>query len=308
MGRILRAISENGGVVITAADTTDIAARAEQIHKTSAVVTAALGRLLTAASMMGCSLKGEESSLTLRLKGDGPAGSVIAVSDDRGNVRGYVQNPVVELPLNRYGKLDVGGAVGQNGLLHVIKDVGMKDPYVGSVPLVSGEVAEDITAYFAASEQIPTVCALGVLVNPDLTVKVAGGFLVQLLPGATEDEISRLEENIKGLPSMTNMLDSGLALEQIIDRVLAGFAPNILDEQIIDRVLAGFAPNILDEFPVDYRCNCSRSRVEQMLISLGRTELADMAAKGEDTEVACHFCDKKYRFTAKEIEKLQKQC
>ena len=152
MGRILRAISENGGVVITAADTTDIAARAEQIHKTSAVVTAALGRLLTAASMMGCSLKGEESSLTLRLKGDGPAGSVIAVSDDRGNVRGYVQNPVVELPLNRYGKLDVGGAVGQNGLLHVIKDVGMKDPYVGSVPLVSGEVAEDITAYFAASE------------------------------------------------------------------------------------------------------------------------------------------------------------
>lgn len=291
MGRILRAISENGGVVITAADTTDIAARAEQIHKTSAVVTAALGRLLTAASMMGCSLKGEESSLTLRLKGDGPAGSVIAVSDDRGNVRGYVQNPVVELPLNRYGKLDVGGAVGQNGLLHVIKDVGMKDPYVGSVPLVSGEVAEDITAYFAASEQIPTVCALGVLVNPNLTVKVAGGFLVQLLPGATEDEISRLEENIKGLPSMTNMLDSGLALEQIIDRVLAGFTPNILDE-----------------FPVDYRCNCSRSRVEQMLISLGRTELADMAAKGEDTEVACHFCDKKYRFTAKEIEKLQKQC
>lgn len=291
MGRILRAISENGGVVITAADTTDIAARAEQIHKTSAVVTAALGRLLTAASMMGCSLKGEESSLTLRLKGDGPAGSVIAVSDDRGNVRGYVQNPVVELPLNRYGKLDVGGAVGQNGLLHVIKDVGMKDPYVGSVPLVSGEVAEDITAYFAASEQIPTVCALGVLVNPDLTVKVAGGFLVQLLPGATEDEISRLEENIKGLPSMTNMLDSGLALEQIIDRVLAGFAPNILDE-----------------FPVDYRCNCSRSRVEQMLISLGCTELADMAAKGEDIEVACHFCDKKYRFTAKEIEKLQKQC
>lgn len=288
MGRVLRAISENGGVVMTAIDSTDVVARAEQIHESSAVITAALGRLLTAASIMGCGLKGSEQSVTLRLSGGGPAGNVIAVSDAWGNVRGTVSQPVVELPLNPYGKLDVGGAVGRDGTLTVIRDTGMKDPYVGSVPLVSGEVAEDVTAYYAASEQIPTVCALGVLVNPDLTVRVAGGFLVQLLPGALEEEIQRLEDNLKELPSVTQMLEGGMSLEQIIGRVLDGFVPNILDE-----------------FPVEYRCNCSRQRVEKALLSLGNEELQEMIDEGEPVEVCCHFCEKKYSFTQEELKNLK---
>lgn len=288
MGRVLRAISENGGVVMTAIDSTDIVARAEQIHESSAVVTAALGRLLTAASIMGCGLKGKEQSVTLRLSGGGPAGNVIAVSDAWGNVRGTVSQPVVELPLNPYGKLDVGGAVGRDGTLTVIRDTGMKDPYVGSVPLVSGEVAEDVTAYYAASEQVPTVCALGVLVNPDLTVRAAGGFLVQLLPGALEEEIEQLEGNLKELPSVTQMLEGGMSLEQIIERVLDGFAPNILDE-----------------FPVEYRCNCSRQRVEKALLSLGNEELQEMIDEGEPVEVCCHFCERKYNFTQEELKNLK---
>lgn len=288
MGRVLRAISENGGVVMTAIDSTDVVARAEQIHESSAVVTAALGRLLTAASIMGCGLKGKEQSVTLRLSGGGPAGNVIAVSDAWGNVRGTVSQPVVELPLNPYGKLDVGGAVGRDGTLTVIRDTGMKDPYVGSVPLVSGEVAEDVTAYYAASEQVPTVCALGVLVNPDLTVRAAGGFLVQLLPGALEEEIEQLEGNLKELPSVTQMLEGGMSLEQIIERVLDGFAPNILDE-----------------FPVEYRCNCSRQRVEKALLSLGNEELQEMIDEGEPVEVCCHFCERKYNFTQEELKNLK---
>ena len=288
MGRVLRAISENGGVVMTAIDSTDVVARAEQIHESSAVVTAALGRLLTAASIMGCGLKGKEQSVTLRLSGGGPAGNVIAVSDAWGKVRGTVSQPVVELPLNPYGKLDVGGAVGRDGTLTVIRDTGMKDPYVGSVPLVSGEVAEDVTAYYAASEQIPTVCALGVLVNPDLTVRAAGGFLVQLLPGALEEEIEQLEGNLKELPSVTQMLEGGMSLEQIIERVLDGFAPNILDE-----------------FPVEYRCNCSRQRVEKALLSLGNEELQEMIDEGEPVEVCCHFCERKYNFTQEELKNLK---
>ena len=289
MGKITRAISENGGIVITVINSTDVVAKAEQIHQTSAVVTAALGRTLTAASMMGCALKSGEQSITIRVKGDGPVGAIIAVSDDYGNVRGYVTNPIVELPLNDRGKLDVGGAVGRDGLLYVIKDTGMKDPYVGSVPLVSGEIAEDITAYFAYSEQIPTVCALGVLVAPDLTVQAAGGFLVQLLPGASEEEISMLENNINKLDSITQMLDR-----------------NMGNMEIAELVLEGFNPNILDEFEVDYRCNCSKSRVEKMLLSLGREDLQEMAASAEDTEICCHFCDKKYSFTPEEIQNLIK--
>lgn len=289
MGKITRAISENGGIVITVINSTDMVAKAEQIHKTSAVVTAALGRTLTAASMMGCALKSGEQSITIRVKGDGPVGAVIAVSDDYGNVRGYVTNPVVELPLNERGKLDVGGAVGRDGLLYVIKDTGMKDPYVGSVPLVSGEIAEDITAYFAYSEQIPTVCALGVLVAPNLTVQAAGGFLVQLLPGASDEEITMLENNINKLDSITQMLDR-----------------NMGNMEIAELVLEGFNPNILDEFEVDYRCNCSKSRVEKMLLSLGKEDLQEMADSADDTEISCHFCDKKYTFSPEDIKNLMK--
>ena len=209
MGKLVRALSKDGGISCIAIDSTDIVARAERIHQTSAVVTAGLGRLLTAASIMGSMLKDKENSITLRVAGDGPVGALIAVTDGEGNVRGYPVNPIVELPLNQYGKLDVGGAVGK-GVLHVIKDLGMKDPYVGQVPLISGEIAEDITSYYAVSEQIPTVCGLGVLVNTDLTVLSAGGYLIQLMPGVGEETISELEENVKKMPPVSQMLHEGL--------------------------------------------------------------------------------------------------
>lgn len=287
MAKIVRVISEDGGVVCTAIDSTDIVYEAEQIHKTSAAVTAAIGRLLTAASIMGCNLKGEEDSLTLRLAGNGPAGSIIAVSDYQGNVRGYVQNPIVELPLNQYGKLDVAGVVGKEGTLYVIKDIGLKEPYIGQSPIVSGEIAEDITNYYAVSEQIPTVCGLGVLVNTDLTVLAAGGYLIQLLPGATEETIEKLEKNIDGIPPVTKMVAEGMT-----------------PQQIAFRALAGFSPQVLDEFDTKYQCNCSKARVEKALVSLGKEELKRLAAEEEVTEVCCHFCNKKYQFSAKDLLKL----
>ena len=230
MGKLIRAISQDGSVLAMAIRSTDIAAEIEQIHHTSAVVTAALGRLTTAASMMGLMLKGEGDSLTLRVDADGPAGTLIAVADSEGCVKSYIQNPVVELPLNAKGKLDVAGAVGHNGYLRVIKDLGLKEPYSGQVPLVSGELAEDITEYFAVSEQTPTVCALGVLVNPDLTVRAAGGFLVQLLPFAEEASIAALERNIQGIPSVSSMIDSGMEPEEILQKVMDGLEPQVMDE------------------------------------------------------------------------------
>lgn len=281
MSRMIRAISENGGVIFYALDSTDIVREAERIHKTSAVTTAALGRLLTAASMMGVMLKGRDNSLTLRVKGGGPAGMVLAVSDGQGNVRGYVQQPIVELPPRADGKLDVGSAVGKDGTLSVVKDLGMKEPYVGQVPLVSGEIAEDITAYYAASEQTPTVCALGVLVDRDLSVMTAGGYLIQLLPGALESEITRLEQNIAAMPSVTRLLRDGATLEAIMERALDGFSPNILDERA-----------------VCYRCDCSRDRVERALLSLDKQELSAMAQEKKPIEVCCQFCDKKYQMDA----------
>lgn len=284
MGRLIRAISENGGVVFFAVDSTDIAQRAEQIHHTSAVTSAALGRLLTAGALMSCLLKSDRDTLTLRVQGGGPTGLLLAVANGAGQVKGDVQNPVVELPLRRDGKLDVGGAVGRNGMLTVIKDLGLKEPYVGQTPLVSGEIAEDITQYYAVSEQIPTVCALGVLVDRDLTVKTAGGYLLQLLPGATEEEISRLEDNLSRLQSVTSMLEQGMRLEDIMALAMDGFSPNVLDESR----------------PV-YACDCTRQRVERALISLGETELAQMAKEEKMVEVGCHFCGKTYQVAPAEL-------
>ncbi len=284
MGKLIRAISADGGVVAYAIDSTDIAARAEQIHTTSAVVTAALGRLLTAASMMGAMLKGENNSLTLRLAGDGPAGSVIAVSDSDGNVRGYATNPIVEIPLNAKGKLDVAGAVGTNGTLFVIKDLGLKEPYIGQVPIISGEIAEDITGYYASSEQTPTVCALGVLVSPDLTVQCAGGFIVQLLPGADEASITALEHNLEGLDSVTKMLARGMTPTDICIRVLDGFEPQILDSR-----------------EVAYKCSCSKQRYGKALAAIGRDDLIEIIEQDKQAEVICHFCNKKYEFGEQEL-------
>lgn len=287
MRKIVRYITDDGSAFVIAADTTDVVARAEQIHKTSAVNTAALGRLMTAASMMGDMLKGKDDSITLRLNGGGPAGSVIAVSDSDGNVRGYVQNPVVEIPLNEAGKLDVKGTVGTNGYLFVMKDIGLNEPYVGQTQIVSGEIAEDITNYYATSEQTPTVCALGVLVNPDLTVAAAGGFMIQLLPGCPEEMIDKIEYAMQDIEPVTTMLSNGMSPDDIAKRALKNIS--------IDK---------LDESKIEYRCNCSKERVEAALISTGRESLEEMAASDEDTCVECHFCDRVYKFTPDDIKKL----
>lgn len=290
MSIIYRSISKDASVVASAIDATDIVAEIERIHKPSAVVTAALGRLSIAASLIGNGLKGEDDSVTLRVKGGGPAGTLIAVADSWGNVKSYVSNPIVEIPLNQYGKLDVAGAVGREGTLSVIKDIGMKEPYSGQIPLVSGEIAEDIASYFAISEQIPTVCGLGVLVNPDLTVKAAGGYLIQLLPFADDACIDVLEKNINSLPSVTNMLVSGMS-----------------GSDIALRVLEGLEPNILDSINVSYKCDCSRDRVSKALIGMGVEELKSLAEEQETAEVCCHFCDKKYYFTRDELLQFAEQ-
>ena len=277
MGNMIRGISENGGVIFCGVDSTNLVRTMEQIHKTSAVTSAALGRLLTAASIMGIMLKNSKDSITLRVNGGGPAGTVLAVADGMGCVKGYVENPVVEIPLRPDGKLNVGGAVGRDGTLSIVRDLGLKEPYVGQIPLVSGEIAEDITSYYATSEQIPTVCALGVLVDPDLTISCAGGYLLQLLPGATEEEITMLEKNIANVPSVTTLLQQGKTMQDIMEMVMQGFDPQVLDE-----------------YDVEYRCDCTEQRVERALISMGRAELEKLAAEEPVVEVNCQFCDKKY--------------
>lgn len=284
MGKLVRSISDDGSVVAYAIDSTDIAAEMEKIHQSSAVTTAALGRLATAASLMGWQLKNESDTITLRINADGPAGTLIAVSDWHGNVRGYVENPIVELPLNAQGKLDVGSAVGRDGRLCVIKDLGLKEPYIGQIPLVSGEIAEDITNYFATSEQIPTVCGLGVLVNPDLSVRAAGGYLVQLLPFADEACIDVLEKNLQTLPPVSSMIEQGWTPEQICSTLLEGLNPSVLDEGV-----------------AAYQCNCSRPRVEKMLGSIQLEELTAMRDEDKGCEVCCHFCGKKYWFDEAEL-------
>lgn len=289
MSKVVRLISEGGELTVIATDSTEIVARAHEIHKTTNVCSAALGRLLTAASLMGATMKSEDNSVTLRLNGDGPAGAVIAVSDFEGNVRGYISDPRVSLPLNNFGKLDVAGAVGKSGSLTVMKDLGLKEPYIGQTPIVSGEIAEDITNYFAISEQIPTVCALGVLCAPKTEeIITAGGFIIQLLPTATEETIDKVEKGLTDIPSVTTMLTDGLSPEEICRKVLPDFTLDLLDTS-----------------ETEYRCTCSKARVEQALLSMGREELTNLL-EDEKTEVSCHFCDKKYTFTKADIERLLK--
>lgn len=284
MSNLIRGISENGGAVLCAIDSTAIVREMERVHKTSAVTSAALGRLLTGAAMMATYLKSEDNTLTVRVKGGGPAGTVLAVANGRGEVKGYVENPVVEIPPRADGHLNVGGAVGCDGTLSVVQDIGMKEPYVGQVPLVSGEIAEDITSYYAVSQQTPTVCALGVLVNADLSIRRAGGYMLQLLPGATEEEITRLEKNIAAMPAVTTFLEEERPLTDIMEMVLDGFNPNILDEQ-----------------EVVYRCDCSKERVERALLSMSRGELQKLADEDPNVEVCCQFCDKVWQLDAHEL-------
>ena len=290
MGKLIRCITSEGAVMVSAVDSTDILAKAEQIHSTSAVMTAALGRMLTAASMMGNMLKGEKSSISLKIDGNGPAGAITVAADSTGNVRGYAQNPVVEIPFKPNGKLDVSGAVGTDGNLYIVKDLGMKEPYNGFVPIVSGEIAEDITSYYATSEQIPTVCALGVLVNPDLTVKKAGGYILQLLPFTEDEIITKIEQNLARVKPVTQLLDEGMDIEDIVRDVLQGFDVEVIYEQ-----------------EVEYKCKCAKEKVEATLQGLGAKELSEMAADLPSVDVKCHFCNTTYSFTKNDIEKILKK-
>ena len=284
---IVRAITADGLVKAAAITGRDLVERARNIHTLLPVATAALGRTLMAASLMGDAMKIDGSSLTLQIKGGGPLGTILAVSDEAGNVRGYVQNPHVELMEKAPGKLDVGRAVGETGSLTVIKDLGMKEPYVGTIDLLSGEIADDIAAYFVESEQIPTACALGVLVGTDQSVTSAGGYLIQLLPGAGEDIITKIEAGVQRVGSVSHALESGLD-----------------GAGLLRAVLSDFDLEILETHPVEYRCYCSRDRVTRALISMGREELSSLIQEQGQAELTCQFCDQIYRYSKEELEEI----
>ncbi len=291
MGKLVRALSADGSVLCSAVDTKDICNEIVKIHRPSPVATAAMGRLSAAGALIGALMKEKEDALTLRLKGGGPGGSIVCVSDYMGNVRCCCDNPHADLPLKPNGKLDVSGFVGKDGFLAVIRDLGLKEPHVTQSPIVSGEIAEDITSYYAISEQIPTVCALGVLVDRDHSVKAAGGYIIQLVPPVNEAAIDFIENNIKGMQSVTELLTEGKSAEEI---ALMG--------------LEGLDGEILDSWECGYKCRCSRERTEKMLISLGKNELLGLAEEnGEKTEVCCQFCGNRYYFTPDEIKKLAEE-
>ena len=286
---IVRATAGDGQIRAFAATTGNLVEEARKRHDTSPVATAALGRLLTAGAMMGGMMKNETDVLTLQIKGDGPLGGITVTADAKGDVKGYVDHPEAMMP-PKNGKLDVGGAVGI-GLLNVIKDMGLKEPYVGQVALQTGEIAEDLTYYFAASEQVPSAVGLGVLMNKDNTVRQAGGFIVQLMPFAEESTIAKLEENVQKITSVTNLLEEGHTPESLLEKVLEGF-----DMEINEKV------------PTEFYCNCSRERVEKALISIGRKELNEMIQEGKSIEMNCHFCNKNYEFTVEELKEILRKC
>ena len=284
---IIRAITADGSVKAVAITGRDLVERARTIHTLPPVATAALGRTLLAASMMGDMLKEDNGALTLQIKGGGPLGTILAVSDCGGNVRGYVQDPHVELMEKVPGKLDVGAAVGTDGSLTVIKDLGLKEPYIGSIGLFSGEIADDIAMYFVESEQIPTACALGVLVDRDQSVLAAGGYLIQLLPGAEEGLIDKIEAGVRRVGSVSHALSRGLDAQGLLEEVLSDFQLEVLETH-----------------PVEYRCSCSRERVSRALISMGREELSSLIAEQGQADLSCQFCDKVYHFSKEELEGL----
>lgn len=286
---IVRAVAADSQIRAFACTTRELVEQARKIHNTSPVVTAALGRLLTAGTMMGWMLKGEQDVLTLQIRGSGPVGGLTVTADSSGRVKGYANVPDVMLPASAAGKLDVGGAVG-NGVLRVIRDMGLKEPYVGQTVLQTGEIAEDLTYYFASSEQVPSSVGLGVLMNKNNTVRQAGGFILQLMPFTEEAVIRKLEKNLAGVNSVTALLEEGLTPEKMLDRLMEG-----MDVEVMDRI------------PTEYYCNCSKERVAKALICIGRKDLKEMIDEGKDIEVNCHFCNTNYQFTPEELKKLYQQ-
>ena len=287
---VIRATAAEGQIRAFAATTRDLVEEARKAHNTSPVATAALGRLMTAAVMMGWDMKGENDLLTIKIQGDGPIGGLTVTADSQGNVKGYVGNPDVCIPANSKGKLDVAGAVGP-GFLTVIKDMVLKEPYSGQVMLQTCEIAEDLTYYFATSEQVPSAVGLGVLMNKNNTVRQAGGFIVQLMPFAEEEVISRLEQNVQKINSVTNLLEEGHTPESLLEKVLEGF-----DMQINEKMDTRF------------HCNCSKERVAKALISIGRKELNEMIQEGKPIEMNCHFCNTNYNFTVEELKEILRRC
>ena len=287
---IIRATAANDQIRAFAAVTTEMVETAREHHNTSPVATAALGRLLTAGAMMGSMMKGEKDVLTLQIKAGGPLQGITVTADSQGNVKGYVGNPDVCIPANSKGKLDVAGAVGP-GFLTVIKDMGLKEPYSGQVMIQTCEIAEDLTYYFATSEQVPSAVGLGVLMNKNNTVRQAGGFIVQLMPFAEEEVISRLEQNVQKINSVTNLLEEGHTPESLLEKVLEGF-----DVQINEKMDTRFC------------CNCSKERVAKALISIGRKELNEMIQEGKPIEMNCHFCNTNYNFTVEELKEILRRC
>ncbi|OQB14608.1 MAG: 33 kDa chaperonin [Firmicutes bacterium ADurb.Bin193] len=294
MDHIAIALTDDAALRVYAAITTDTVKEAQILHKSYPVATAALGRTLTAGAIMGAMLKGDKGSITIQIKGDGPLGTIIVVSDSKSNVRGYVSNPDISMPPRADGKLDVGGGVGKNGFVNIVRDLGMGKPYAGHIELVSGEIAEDLTKYFAVSEQIPTAMALGVLVDTDGSVAASGGFIVQLMPGfgyGDDEIITRLEETIKTLPSVTKMIADGADGEGIINALLEGTPYNVLEKR-----------------GVRYKCGCSYKRVERALISIGEKDLLSLIEDGIDAVIDCNFCDKKYVFSVEHLKALLRKC
>lgn len=288
MDYILRATAGNGSVRAFVADTTQTVQRAFEIHQTSPVMSAALGRALTAVAIMGSMLKAENDLITITIKGDGPGGGLTVTSNPKSQVKGYPYNPMVDLPLKPNGKLDVQQALGF-GTLTIIKDMGLKEPYVGQIPLVSGEIAEDLTYYFAKSEQTPSAVGLGVLVDRDYSIKTSGGFIIQMLPDADEEIVTALEEKLKNLQPVTTMQDNGMT-----------------PEDILNELLGDYDVSILDKIPVEYYCNCTKARVEKALISVGREELTKIIEQDHKADLHCHFCGTDYHFTEEELKNIIK--
>ncbi len=291
MDKLTKAVTRDGFMRIYFVNCRETVEQARGYHNLSPLASAALGRTLASGHLMGAMLKNENATVTIQFKGDGDAGIILVVADAKGTVRGYIENPSVDLPPNRQGKLDVGGAVGKNGFLSVIRDLKMKEPYIGQVPIQTGEIGDDMAFYFAQSEQVPSVVGLGVLVNTDISIAQAGGFIVQVMPDCDEFSLKRLEKSLENMTSVTEMLSTGKS-----------------NEELIKEIMKDFDVDILEETQVKYECTCGRDRMEKAIVSLGREEIQDMIDEQGEAEIVCQFCGRKYLFDKEALEMLQERC